>query len=161
MTLRKSCEALFSSAPLVCPSTSAHQVHIKCSMAEWSKCDWLPRDLALNELSLNELSWVMTLRLDAPASPAANAPALASPPSPTSPPSSKWPSRTGLPRKLSNRLSATTSRARRKLYVEELEARVAALEHENALLRAQQSAAERDNMLLQAEVHREHMLFID
>ena len=155
MTLRKSCEALFSSAPLVCPSTSAHQVHIKCSMAECSKCDWLPRDLALNELSLNELSWVMTLRLDAPASPAAPAPAL------DSPPSSKWPSRTGLPRKLSNRLSATTSRARRKLYVEELEARVAALEHENALLRAQLRAAERDNMLLQAEVHREHMLFID
>lgn len=135
-------------------------------MAECSKCDWLPRDLALNELSLNELSWVMTLRLDAPAyepvaSPAAPAPELASPTSPTSPTSSKWPSRTGLPRKLSNRLSATMSRARRKLYVEELEARVAALEHENALFREQLRAAERENMLLQAEVYHEHILCID
>ena len=132
-------------------------------MAECSKCDWLPRDLALNELSLNELSWVMTLRLDAPVvSPAAPAPAPAPAlVSPTLPTSSKWPSRTGLPRKLSNRLSATMSRARRKLYVEELEARVAALEHENALLREQLRAAERENMLLQAEVYHEHILCID
>jgi len=99
-------------------------------MAEWSKWDWLPHDLALNELSLNELSlnelsWVMTLRLDATvASPAAPALELTSPASPTS---STSPSRTGLARKLSNRLSAHTSRARRQQYVKELEARVAAL----------------------------------
>ena len=128
-------------------------------MAEWSKCDWLPSDVALHELSLNELSWVMTLRLDAPvASPASPALELTSPPSPTS---STSPSRTGLARKLSNRLSAHTSRARRQQYVKELEARVAALAHENALLREQLSAEECENMLLQAEVLREHMLCLD
>lgn len=131
-------------------------------MAEWSKCDWLPRDVSLSELSLNELSWVMTLRLDAPAyapvaSPAAPAPA----PALVSPTSSKWPLRTGLSRKLSNRVSATTSRVRRNLYVKELEARVPALQQENALLRAQLREAERENMLLQAEALREHATRFD
>ena len=133
-------------------------------MAECSKCDWLPRDVSLSELSLNELSWVMTLRLDAPAyapvaSPAAPAPAPA--PALVSPTSSKWPLRTGLSRKLSNRLSATTSRVRRNLYVKELEARVPALAQENALLRAQLREAERENMLLQAEALREHATRFD
>jgi hypothetical protein len=101
----------------------------------------------------------MTLLLDAPvASPAAPALELTSPTSPTS---STSPSRTGLARKLSNRLSAHTSRARRQQYVKELEARVAALAHENALLREQLSAEECENMLLQAEVLREHMLCLD
>ena len=129
-------------------------------MAERSKCDWLPRHLALEDLSLNELSWVMTLRLDAPAyapvaSPAAPAPQAASPAS------SRSRQPTGLNRKLSNRLSAYTSRARKKVYVQELEARVALLEQQNAFLREQLREAQRENMLLQAEALHEHTLCFD
>ena len=134
-------------------------------MAEWSKCDWLPRHLALDELSLNELSWVMTLRLDAPvASPAAPAPQpalLASLHSLASLDSPDSPSRKALTRKLSNRLFANTSRARKKVYVQELEARVALLEQQNAFLREQLREAQRENMLLQAEVLHEHKLCFD
>ena len=134
-------------------------------MAQWSKCDWLPRHLALDELSLNELSWVMTLRLDAPvASAAAPAPEPAfvtSLDAPTRPASPGSPSHKLLARKLSNRLSADTSRARKKVYVIELEARVAALAQENAFLREQMREAQRENMLLQAEALREHATRFD
>jgi len=129
-------------------------------MAEWSKCDWLPRHLALEDLSLNELSWVMTLRLDAPAYAPVASPAAPAP-QPASPASSRSRQPTGLHRKLSNRLSAYTSRARKKVYAQELEARVALLEQQNAFLREQLREAQRENMLLQAEVLHEHTLCFD
>ena len=140
-------------------------------MAEWSStCATLPREQAPDEqapheLSANELSWVLTLSLDAPADEPPAFPACAASPassaSPVSSASPASPSHARLRRKLSNRLSANTARARRKVYVEELEARVPALEQQNAWLRAQLRDAQRENMRLQGAARSQHMLRID
>lgn len=127
----------------------------KCSMAKWNECASLSR-----ELTLNELSWVMTADLDVPTyEPVAWADAgtagLASQ-------TSSKRSGTSPYRKHINRVSATTSRAKKKLYVAELEARVHALEQRNEVLRAQLREAELENMLLlAAESMGEYMLCLD
>ena len=155
MTLRKFLRSVFLQHTSRVP---VEKCRSKCSMAKWNKCGLLSR-----QLTLNEMSWVMTANLDVPAyEPVAWADAgavawadtgvagLASPTSGTS-----------LSRKLSNRVSATTSRANKKLYVAGLEARVLALEQGNAELRAQLREAELENMLLLAEAVDEHMLSLD
>ena len=123
----------------------------KCSMAKWNECAWVPR-----ELTLNELSWVMTVDLDVPAyEPVAWADAetvaWADAPTPA----------TKVCRKLSNRVSANNSRMKKKLHVAELEARVLAVEQENAALRAELRAAELENSRLAAAAAGELMLCLD
>lgn len=123
----------------------------KCSMAKWNECAGVSR-----ELTLNELSWVMTADFDVPAyEPVAwaDAATVAWADAPTS-------ATKKVCRKLSNRVSANNSRMKKKLYVAELEARVLAVEQENAALRAELRAAELENSRLAAAAG-ELMLCLD